>query len=348
MTKNAPILVTSAGGQTGSVGRTTVKHLLKRGFHVRGFVRTDDERAQNLRDLGAEVFVGDLLNPRDVTLAMKGVRRVYFSMSLNPSYADATILLAAAAKAEGGTEIFVNMSDYEQCYMTLDTMSAPDKNRIKILGVDVQWSPQQRVHWAGERALDWSGLPVTHIQAAMFVENPITLWIPVMTIKEDDTIRLPFGLGKTAPVATVDVTDVCVDILANPAGHAGKSYELTGPQRKDMHGFAEDISAVLGRPIRYVPGTLEEFRERMYRLIPHIPEHAALHLTNLAIQNGGDRYIAAVTHDVEKLLGRPATSFKQVIETEAWRFDPSAPNHLQHREVRDLNKKRVFAQAGRS
>jgi hypothetical protein len=115
-----------------------------------------------------------------------------------------------------------------------------------------------------------------------------------------------------------------------------------------MHGFAEDISAVLGRPIRYVPGTLEEFRERMYRLIPHIPEHAALHLTNLAIQNGGDRYIAAVTHDVEKLLGRPATSFKQVIETEAWRFDPSAPNHLQHREVRDLNKKRVFAQAGRS
>jgi uncharacterized protein YbjT (DUF2867 family) len=343
MSKSTPILVTSAGGQTGSVGRTIVKKLLDRGFNVRGFVRIDDERAQNLRDLGAEVFVGDLLNPRDVTLAMKGVRRVYFSMSLNPSYADATILLAAAAKAEGGTEIFVNMSDYEQCYMSLETMSAPQEQRVKVLGADVQWSPQQRAHWVGERALDWSGLPVSHIQAAMFVENPITLWIPAMTIKEDDTIRLPFGLGKTAPVATVDVSDVCVEILSNPAGHAGKSYELTGAERKDMHGFADDISAVLARPIQYVPGTLEEFRKNMYKLMPQITDHAALHLTNLAMQNAGDRYIAEVTHDVERLLGRKATTFRQVIETEAWRFAKGTPNHIQHREVKDLNPKRAFA-----
>jgi NAD(P)H dehydrogenase (quinone) len=345
---SAPILVTSAGGQTGSVGHTIAKKLLQQGFKVRGFVRTDDQRAQSLRDLGAEIFVGDLLNARDVTLAMNGVRRIYFSMSLDPSYTDATILLAAAAKAEGNTEIFVNMSDYEQAYMTLKTMSAPDAERIKILGADVQWSPQQRAHWAGERALDWSGLPVTHIRAAMFVENPITLWIPAMTIKEDNTIRLPFGLGKTAPVATTDVTDVCVKILADPKGHAGKSYELTGPERKDMHGFAEDISAVLGRPIRYLPCTVEVFRERMYKLLPQFPDHPARHLINLVVQNGGDRYIAEVTHDVEQLLGRPATTFKQVMEVEAWRFDPSAPNNLQHREVRNLNKMRVVPLSVRS
>jgi len=342
MASTPPILVTSAGGQTGSVGRTIALSLLERGHPVRAFVRTDDQRAQNLRDMGAEVFVGDLLNPRDVTEAVKGVKRIYFSMSLNPYYADATILMAAAAKREGGCEIFVNMSDFEQCYMTLENMARPDAERIAILGADVQWSPQQFVHWAAERALDWSGLPVCHIQAAMFVENPITLWIPAMTIKEDDTIRLPFGDAKTAPVATVDVTDVCVEALVNPKDHAGKSHILTGPVRKNWYEFAEDFSAALGRKITYAPSTLEEFRALMYQAMPPIPDHPAAHLTNLAIQNGGDRYIAEVTDDVERLLGRPATSLKTVIEAEAWRFEKDAQHHLQHREVRDLMPERAF------
>ena len=76
--------------------------------------------------------------------------------------------------------------------------------------------------------------------------------------------------------------------------------------------------------------------------MPPIPDHPAAHLTNLAIQNGGDRYIAEVTDDVERLLGRPATSLKTVIEAEAWRFEKDARRHLQHREVRDLMPERAF------
>lgn len=330
------------------MGRSIVKGLLQRRLQVRAFVRAQDERAANLRQMGAEVFVGDLLDPRDVAQAVKGVRRIYFSMSLNPSYADATILMAAAAKREGGTEILVNMSDYEQSYMTLDAMAAPDAERIANLGVDVQWSPQQRAHWAGERALDWSGLPVTHIRAAMFVENPITLWIPAMTIKHDDTIRLPFGLGKTAPVATVDVAGVCIEVLANPAGHAGRSHELTGPERKDMHGFAEEISEVIGRRVTYIPGTIEEFRERLKKLIPVFSDHVARHFENLCRQNASGMYISKIKHDVEKILGRPATSFRKVIENEAFRFEKGAPHVLQHRDLKDLYPARVFGGAAKS
>ena len=180
MTNKHPILVTSAGGQTGSVGRSIVKGLLERGLRVRAFVRAEDERAANLRQMGAEVFVGDLLDPRDVTQAVKGVRRIYFSMSLNPAYADARILMAAAAKREGGTEILVNMSDYEQSYMTLDAMAAPDAERIATLGVDVQWSPQQRAHWVGESALDWSGLPVAHVLSmSTLFELPVCAFFDV-------------------------------------------------------------------------------------------------------------------------------------------------------------------------
>ncbi|SPP92945.1 NAD(P)H-binding protein [Bradyrhizobium vignae] len=335
------ILVTSAGGHTGSIGRSIVRSLRERNLPVRAFVRTDDQRAHDLREMGADVFVGDLLNPRDVTRAVQGARRIYFSMSLNPYYADATILMAAAAKREGRCEIFVNMSDVEQSYMTLDNMSLPDAARIDILGADVQWSPQQFVHWAAERALDWSGLPVCHIQAAMFVENPITLWMPAATIKEDGTIRLPFGEAKTAPVATVDVAEVCVAILANPKNHKNKSYRLTGPVRRNWYEFAEDFSAALGRKITYVPSTIEDFRSRLRTLAPGLPDHIALHLENLALQNGGDKYVAEVTEDIERLLDRPATSLRAVIATEAWRFEQDAPNQLQHRDLKDFKRRRA-------
>lgn len=70
MTNETKILVTSAAGQVGSVGRSIVGILLEQGFSVRAFVRTDDARAESLRDMGAEVFVGDLLDPRDVKHAV--------------------------------------------------------------------------------------------------------------------------------------------------------------------------------------------------------------------------------------------------------------------------------------
>src|SRR5205809_4053800 len=57
-----PILVTGAAGRIGAIGRTVTELLLKQGKAVRAMVRTEDERAQALRDMGAEVVVGDLLD----------------------------------------------------------------------------------------------------------------------------------------------------------------------------------------------------------------------------------------------------------------------------------------------
>jgi hypothetical protein len=62
---------------------------------------------------GAEVFVGDLLNVADVATALRGCRRVYFSMSLSPTMS-MPLLMAAPAKAHGDVEVFVNISESEQ------------------------------------------------------------------------------------------------------------------------------------------------------------------------------------------------------------------------------------------
>src|SRR5437867_6566233 len=81
MADNGPILVTGAAGQLGAVGRTVCGLLLDRGLPVRAMVRREDDRAAALRAVGAEVVVGDLLEPADVYRVVSGCRRVYFGMS---------------------------------------------------------------------------------------------------------------------------------------------------------------------------------------------------------------------------------------------------------------------------
>ncbi len=57
-----PLPVTGAAGRVGAIGRTVPDLLLRQGKTVRAMVRNEDERAQALRDMGAEVVVGDLLD----------------------------------------------------------------------------------------------------------------------------------------------------------------------------------------------------------------------------------------------------------------------------------------------
>jgi NAD(P)H dehydrogenase (quinone) len=75
MTGNGSILVTGGAGQLGAVGRTVTHLLLERGLPVRALVRREDGRADALRAAGAEVVVGDLLEPSDVYRAVGGTRR---------------------------------------------------------------------------------------------------------------------------------------------------------------------------------------------------------------------------------------------------------------------------------
>lgn len=100
------ILVTTANGET---GRPMVDYLLKEGFQVRAMVRKDDDRAQQLRDKGAEVFFGDLLIFRDVRNALNGVHRAYFNYPVGEGLVEAAVMFAQAVK-EQNLELVVNMS----------------------------------------------------------------------------------------------------------------------------------------------------------------------------------------------------------------------------------------------
>ena len=72
MTNKPRILVTSAVGRTGPAA---VLELLRKGFPVRAFVRRSDARSDSLHKAGAEIFVGDLFDLRDLRAALVDVQR---------------------------------------------------------------------------------------------------------------------------------------------------------------------------------------------------------------------------------------------------------------------------------
>ena len=102
-----PILVTGAAGRVGAVGRTVTELLLKQGQAVRAMVRNEDERAQALRDMGAEVVVGDLLDLDSLHRVMADCETMYFGMSVSDTYLAATVNTAAVAKHHG-VKAFIN------------------------------------------------------------------------------------------------------------------------------------------------------------------------------------------------------------------------------------------------
>jgi len=301
-----PILVTGAAGRVGGVGRAVVEALRQRGLPVRALVRREDERSAALRAIGAEVVVGDLTRAGDIARALEGCRRMFFGMSVSAPYLEATVTAAAVARQRGDLEVFVNISQMTVSQMSLTEMTD---------------SPQQRQHWLGEQALNWSGLPVVHVRATVFLQNFFFLAWAAESIARDATIRLPFGTGRTSPVDARDVAEVIATVLASPAAHVGKVYELTGPRSQDMHAVAAEYSDALGRPITYVDVPLDQWRDEELRGCD-LPDHVYEHLLIMAQLHAAGRY-DRLTHDVEAITGRPATSIRDFVARHAGLFRPN-------------------------
>src|SRR5271170_1622255 len=114
----ATYLITGAGGGVGSVSTRVVHQLHNSGETVRAMVHREDSRANALREIGAEVIVGDLTNPADVGTAMLGVTRMFFSMSVSAAYLEATAIICAIALELDDLDLLVSMSQMTVSQMT--------------------------------------------------------------------------------------------------------------------------------------------------------------------------------------------------------------------------------------
>lgn len=287
------ILVT---GATGKTGVHTVDNLLKAGHAVRAMVHKEDARSESLRASGAEVVVGDLLVHDDVIRATEGTSAAYLCYPVRPGFIQGTAYFADAAR-RAKLDVVVEMSQ----------ISARENAR----------SHAARDHWIAERVLDWSGVPTVHIRPTFFVEWLIFPWVRDTIVKQG-AITLPYGAGRHAPITAVDQARFIAQVLAQPAEHIGKAYELCGPVELDHHGIAAEMSKVLDRKIEYRPSTLDEYREHLRGY--GLPDFMIQHFIEVAVdyQNGVfagvDRIIETVTGKAPQTVAEFVSENRKVYE----------------------------------
>jgi uncharacterized protein YbjT (DUF2867 family) len=284
MTGGTVLVTGAAGGQQGRTGRRVTELLRERDVPVRAMVRTNDERADHLRSIGAEVVVGDFLDFRSIQAAVEDVSAVYFAYPVQDGLLDATVNMAVAAR-NAGVERLVDM---------VMLVSAPDAP-----------TPRMRENYLSEQVFEWAGIGAAHVRATVFFENIHAL------ATASGALTMPLGADSTVLplVAGEDVARVATAVLTAADVPAGSAYPVVG-QLLTVQEIVATLTAGLGREIGYENVTDEAWAEAVGR---RINAHAVAHLSKLwaALRSGPQD--VEVTDTIEKLGGRRPKTFAEFV-----------------------------------
>jgi len=304
-----PILVTgAAGGPQGSTGRRITGLLLEQGIPVRALVHKLDSRSDVLRQQGAEVVEGDLLNSASVQAAMRNVRRAYFTYPVTDGLLEAATIFAAAAR-DAGLELVVNNSQYQ---------GTPGDPAFR--GLTRVASFRNLQHRLADRVFDWAQVGAVHLQAPPYYENVRAL--VVRSVAEQSTVYLPWGEDTTVIplVGAEDVSRVAAALLANPGAPAQNVYPLIA-EVPTVRAITEALARAIGRPIRYVATTDEHWAGAVKeRLGPHALDHLS-HLWK-TFRKGEERY--QTTDSIRVVTGRNPQTLEEFFRENAGFFGGSS------------------------
>lgn len=161
-----------------------------------------------------------------------------------------------------------------------------------------------RDHAATEQHLRGSGMAWT------FLRDNLYLDFLEQMVGPDGVIRGPAGDGRCAAVARADVARVAAAVLAEPAAHEGRTYDLTGPEALSLHDVARIVGEVRGTHVEFHDETVEEaYASRAGYGAPAWQVDAWVS-TYTAIASG---VMAQPTHDVERITGRRPTSLAELL-----------------------------------
>lgn len=221
-------------GATGNTGQIVADELKKRKVPFVAMARSEKNR-RKLAERGIESVLGDFDDPASLVKALQGAEKAYLVCTPDHHVGPReTAFVRAAEKA--GVRHVVKCSAY---WAGLD---APTGNL--------------RAHGRIERALTDSGLEYTILRPHAFMQTfTLMSWD---TIQKAGVVSFPGGDGAMPMVDVRDVAKVAVKALTEK-GHAGKAYDLTGPEMINFHQVAAILTRVLGRPIRYIPGNETAF-----------------------------------------------------------------------------------------
>lgn len=167
----------------------------------------------------------------------------------------------------------------------------------------------------GEKVVQTSGIDYTLVRASWFAQNFSEGYLrdPVLA----GMLPMPGGDIKEPIIDIDDIADVVVAALTEDH-HAGKLYEVTGPELLSFSDMAKILAAEIGRPIQHLPITFDDFHANVAQ---SGGEFVAGVFTAIARETLDGRN-ANICDGVERALGRPAISFvefaRKTVATGAW------------------------------
>jgi uncharacterized protein YbjT (DUF2867 family) len=261
-------------GATGNVGRPLVAELLAAGAQVRAVTRAPETAGL---PPGAEAV-------RSAADALPGASAVFLnSRALG---GDLPGVVAACGRAGVTKLVALSAINADDDFSRQPSRSRGDRNKeVEQLAI--------------ESGLDWVSL-----RPSVFATNFAGMW--GAQIRGGDVVAGPYAAASSAPIVESDISAVAARALLTD-DLVGQRIPLTGPQAFTNSELAEIFGDVLGRPLRYQEVPVELVRQRFIG-IGFGADFADAYMAMLAETLDKP---ALVTHDVEKILGRPATPIAQ-------------------------------------
>jgi uncharacterized protein YbjT (DUF2867 family) len=260
-------------GATGNVGRPLVEALVKAGKEVTAVSRGDGPA-------GVRHARADLAEPAGLRPVLAGAEALFLLVSGAGAHLDPEAIVDAARA--GGVRRIVLLSSQA-------AVTRPGS---------VSHAPLRRI----EEVVERSGLEWTHLRPSGFASNAFA-WVP--SVRGERTVAAPFGDVGLPVVDPLNIAEVAAAVLIGE-GHAGRAYEITGPETTTPRQRAEAIGDALGEPVRFVEQTAAEARAQMLRFMPEPVVDGTLAIIGEPVE--GER---RVSHDVERLLGRKPYTFAE-------------------------------------
>jgi uncharacterized protein YbjT (DUF2867 family) len=162
-----------------------------------------------------------------------------------------------------------------------------------------------------EQAVRDSSAKLTILRSTWFMQNFSEDYMVEHVLSGE--IRLPAGEVPTPFLDADDIADVAVAALTDER-HVGQLYELTGPRSLTFAEVAAEISAAVGREVRYVPISLEEHAAEAaeHGVAPEVIE-----LLTYLFSEVVDGRNAGTTDGVRRALGREPRDFSEYAQATA-------------------------------
>ncbi|GGV43792.1 NAD(P)H-binding protein [Streptomyces spectabilis] len=266
-------------GATGNIGRTLVPLLADAGEEVVAVSRRDRSADLPAGVRHARADVGDAAGMRPV---LDGADALFLLLGgeLNSRGESPEALVEAAAR--GGVKRIVLVSSQ----LNSTRPEAPSHARLRDF----------------EAAVRGSGLGFTVLRPGGFASNALA-WAGA--VRAERTVHAPFADVALPVVDPADIAEVAAAALRED-GHAGRTYELTGPEAVSPRRQAEAIAHVLGEEVAFVELSREQAHAHLARFMPE--EVIGGTLDVLGVPLPAERQVSG---DVERVIGRPARSFAQ-------------------------------------